>query len=227
MSRSRLAVAAAATALLLGGCGGSDDSGSEGPELESLSAAQLLDKAKTAIESEPSVSLTGEGTDGDTTIAIDMSYVEQDAEGSIAVGGDELRILRVDDENYFKAEDSFWQTMGGDQADLIIATIDGRWIRTSGEADFVELVSFAGREFMTNELLEPETPPEKGEPETVEGVDCLTLTSDSGTLYLAADDGRPIQIESQEEGNLMFSYDEQEAPEAPAESDVIASSELG
>lgn len=228
MVRSRVAAVAAAAALVLAGCGGSDEPAAKKADLSDLSASKLLVKAKAAVKSEPSISIKGEGVDEGSTIGLDVRYVDKDASGTITLNGDELQFLRVDDETYFKAGDSFWKSMGGDQADTIIAVINGRWIRTNGEKDFEELVSFADRSFLFDELLKPENTPTKGESKTVEGVKCLALEDGEGTLYLAADDGRPIQInDGTKGGNLTFSYEDQDAPKAPSASQILDSNEFG
>ena len=223
MLRSRVVAVAAAAALVLAGCGGSDKS-----DLSDLSVSKLLAKAKTAVASEKSVSISGEGKeDSGSTIGLDVHYVGKDASGKVSIDGDELRFLKVDEKTFFKAEDSFWKSMSGDQADTIIAVINGRWIQTHGEQDFADLVSFADRSFLADNVLKPDATPKKGDPKTVDGVKCLALEDGEGTLYLAADDARPIQIDDGKDGGILrFSYKDQEAPQAPASSQILDSSKF-
>ena len=223
MIRTRIAVPVVAIAILLAGCGGSDDG------LSDLSAAELLDKTKAAFKAEESVAIKGEGSDEGSTIAIDMSYVGKDSEGSIAIDGNEMQVLAVDGKTYFKATDAFWESMAPDQAEQIIAVVNDRWILTNNEPDFKDLASFADRTAFADELLKPESTPKLGDPKKVAGVDCLALDDEGDVLYVAKDDGRPIQIagEKGEGDDLNFTYDDAKAPEAPAKSEVLSTSVFG
>jgi hypothetical protein len=118
--------------------------------------------------------------------------------------------------------------MAGGQADAIISMVDGRWVSANSASGFEEFASFADRSFLVDEVLKPENTPTKGTSKTVEGVECLALDDGKeGTLYLAADDGRPIQIDDpKDQGDLTFSYEDQDAPKAPAASEVVDLSKL-
>jgi hypothetical protein len=228
MTRSRFAAVVAAAALVLAGCGGSDEPATKKADLSDLSASKLLAKAKAAVKSEDSITISGEGKDEGSTMSLDMHYVDEDAWGTIAFDSDELRVLRVDDQAFIKAGDSFWKSMVGDEAGAILSEIDGRWVIANAASGFGEFASFADRSFLADEMLKPENTPTRGESKTVEGVECLALDDgDEGTLYLAKDDGRPIQIDDGTEGGaLTFSYEDQDAPKAPAASDVVDLSRL-
>jgi len=233
MTRSRFAAVVAAAALVLAGCGGSDEptptkpkvAESKKPDLSNLSAKKLLDKAKAAVKSEASISMKGDTKAEGSTMSVDMHYSDEDAWGTLSYDGAELRVLRLD-ETFVKVNDSFWRSIGA--PDATITSVDGRWMNATGDSGFEQFLGFAERSFLADEVLKPENKMTKGEPKTVEGVESLALVDgDDGTLYVAADDGRPIQIDFAGNGGFVtFSYEDQETPKAPPASDVVKAPSL-
>lgn len=234
MTRSRFAAVVAAAALVLAGCGGSDEPSPKKPDqveptkadLSHLSASKLLDKAKTTVKSEASVSIKGGTKSEGTTMDVDVHYSDEDAWGTLSYDGAELRVLRLD-ETFVKANDAFWKSIG--ETDATISSVDGRWMNATGNSGFEQFLSFAERSFVADEVLKPENKVTKGESKTIEGVECVALVDgDDGTLYVAAEDGRPIQIDfAGDAGTVTFSYEDQETPKAPPASDVVDAPALG
>ncbi|MDQ3158334.1 MAG: hypothetical protein M3Q98_16705 [Actinomycetota bacterium] len=232
MIRPRMMAIAAAAVIALSGCGGSGDEPKAKPksDLSNLSANALLAKAKTQIEKESSVTIKGSGNDGGNEIGMNISYVAEDASGTVTLDGSEMTLLKVGEKAFFKAGDDFWKAQAGEEAAMIISLVDGRWIKADGSSDFADLVSLTQRSFLSEEILDPEGKVTKGTSKKIDGVDCLALNDDEeGTLYVASDNGRPIRLvgEGESQGNLNFSYDEVDAPKAPASADVVDLAALG
>lgn len=226
--RSRLVAALAAATLALTACGsssGSDDA--KKSDISSLSAEQIVAKAKKAAVSAKVLRMQGEGTEAGQSFSVDMTYVGEDADGSFSIDGNQLNLRKVGGETFFKADDEFWKAQVGKDADQVIAVINGRWIKTNGEADFADLIGFTDRETLLGDTLKAEGTVKKGKTKTVEGVECLGLDDTEGLLYVALDDARPIKIvPKSSEGGMTFAYDDAEAPKAPAASDVIDSAQF-
>lgn len=222
MIRPRMMVIATAALIALSGCGGSGDEPKA--DLSNLSANALLAKAKTQIEKQSSVTIDGSGNDGGNEIGMNISYTAKDASGTVTIDGSEMTLLKVGGRSFFKAEDEFWKAQAGEESATIIDLVDGRWIKADGDSDFADLVSLTNRSFLSEEILDPDGKVTKGKAKKVAGVDCLALNDDeAGTLYVASDDGRPIQLmgEGESQGDLSFSYDSVDAPKAPASADIV------
>jgi hypothetical protein len=230
--RIRLLSVLLATGLALAACG-SDSSdgakGSRGDTVSSLSADQILAKAKKAVASAEAVHIQGTGQDSGQSFDLDMTYVGDDAEGAFGIDGDHVNLVRVGGTTWFKADDAFWKAQLGSDAGKVITVINGRWIKTNGEADFDQLIAFADKDAFMTETLKPESTPTKGSTKTIDGEKCIELKDKEGSLWIALDDGRPVQLQSgasASDGLLRFSYEKADAPKAPSGSDVIDSAQF-
>ena len=213
----------------------SGQSSAPSSELAALSATDLLAKASAAV-AHTDVHVSGTAASDDQTVSLDMSYVGNDASGSMTMSGAKLTLLNVGGTTYFKADDAFWKTAAPSDADKIVAIVGDRWIKIDASAaDFREMASIATRDFLTSEVLTPSGTITKGEPKTIDGVNCLTLTDTdpkegNGVLYVDAADAKPIRIAPGEggdaKGELDFDYSPEAIPAAPAASDVLDFSAL-
>lgn len=229
MSRNR--IPAILTALLLGlallsGCGSSKD------DLSGLSTSKLLSKASAQVKNAKYVKIAGKVENSGNETALDLSYVGKDSHGTITLGGTTLELESVDGTTYFKPSDDFWkQQMGAKNAAQIIKVIDGRWIIADPKnQNFAQLVELASRDFVTKEILKPDSKVTKGKGKSVNGVDCITLDTSSGTLYLDQENARPVQIVgkgSDGAGKADFSYGKIDAPTAPAKDEQVDLAQLG
>ena len=234
MTRSRIAAMAAVAALVLAGCvsGDSDATGEESKksDLSGLSAPDLLSKAESVIEKKATVRMKGQGIEQGSDFVYDLSYVGDAAEGYVSIEGAKLRLLRIDGETYFKADDAFWRAQGGDEyANLVAEAIGDRWISIRGEEDFKFLEALARRSFITVELFQPTDALRKGEAKIIDGVNCLSLVDSEGTIFVTADDALPVQVnsnEGKEEAVVKFTYEDASSPRAPVASEIIDASKL-
>jgi len=204
-------------------------------DLAALSASELLAKVTAAVAHDD-VHISGTAVSDEQAVSLDMSYVGDDASGSMTVSGAKLALLNVDGVSYFKADEAFWKAAAPSDAEQVAALIGDRWIKVDPtDANFGEMASIATRKFLTTSVLKPTGSITKGEPKTIDGVNCLTLVDTdpkegNGLLYVDAADGKPIRIApgegSDSKGELDFDYSPPAIPPAPAASDVLDSSAL-
>jgi hypothetical protein len=212
-------------ALALGGCGGSSKT-----DLSNLSATKLLAKSKAALGGKEDVQISGSGSDSGNSVGIDLSYVGDDASGTVKLGNAEISLLTVGGGAWFKASDEFWKSQfSAKQATAVIAVVNGRWIKVDPtDASFKDMFSLAHRSGLDTGLLDPNGSVTKDKAKTIAGVPCLALKSSSGILYVDKANARPMEIDNAT-GNaskLTFSYKNEAAPTAPAAKDVLDYSEL-
>lgn len=212
----------------------SSPASSSSADVAALSADALFAKAKQTLGTKD-VHIKGTATESSEKVALDMSYVGQDATGSMTVNGGKLTLLTVGGSTYFKADQAFWKAADPTEASKILAIVGDRWIKIDPtDSSFGEMASMATRDFLTQDLLAPEGKITKGEPKTIEGVDCLALvdtnTANGGTLYVDSSDAKPIQVVpsagAKSGGELNFDYSAGTIPAAPAASDVLDFSAL-
>lgn len=209
-------------------------SASPSADLAALSADALFAKVKQTLGTKD-VHINGTATQGRQKISLDMSYVGQNASGSMTVDGGKLTLLTVDGATYFKADEAFWKSADPSEAKRIAALVGDRWIQIDPtDSSFTEMASMATRDFLTQDLLTPDGKIAKGDPKTIKGVNCLTLVdtskTDGGYLYVDAADAKPIQVApaagAKSGGELNFDYSPGAIPPTPAASDVLDFSAL-
>jgi hypothetical protein len=221
------------TALALGGaalagCGGSS---SGGKDLSDLSTTQLLDRAVAQVKKEKYVSVSGKIDDQGQETGLDLNYVGDDSRGTITLEGTTLELETVGGKTWFKPSDAFWnKQMGAKSAAQIIKIIDGRWIvAEASNQSFAQLIELASKDFVTKEILDPDSKVTKGKVTKVKGIDVIPLKTTDGTLYLDKSNARPVQIVgngSQGKGTADFSYDKIDPPTAPAAKDQVDLSKI-
>jgi hypothetical protein len=167
-------------------------------------------------------------------MSVDMTYKGKDAWGSINSGG-KLQLESIGGETYLKAEDAFWKSTLGTEANAAIALINGRWLKVDPhDSNFGSFDSFADKKAFISQLLSPAGTVTKGGTSKINGVNVVALvdsSKDGGTLYIDTATGRPVQIVpsgvTTDTGSINFSYEDPgAAPTAPAAGEVLDSAKL-
>ena len=244
---SRLAggLTAGLAALLLAGCGGSDDapaaaasssssapapatSSSAAPSTESRTGPQVATAAADALEKAGSAHVTGTVGSGAEAQSVDLQLQGEDVSGTINLGGQEVQLLSVGGVTYFQAGADFW-TGSGAPAEAA-AQLAGKWVIVPEEqaAEIGEL-TLGG---LADELRAP-TDGAIQDPVTTEqldGDDVLVLTqTGGGKLYVAADDPQyPVKIVTggaDSETTTLSGFGEKQTLTAPA--DALDLSQFG
>lgn len=223
MKRSRLATYAMgmAVAVTMTGCG---DSFADEPTKDVVAAAA---KAMGDLES---VHIDADITTDGTEVVMDLSLsTAGNCEGSVALNGGGLEVLRVDGDGWFKADDAFWETQAPEQAAQIIELTGGKWVvDTTGE-----YTSFCDLEGFLDEIATPDDDEdyEKDGTAEVDGDDAVKIKSDDSTTYVATDEPHHIlKVEGSgdDDGEATFSeFDEDVEVEAPSDDEVIDLEQLG
>ena len=157
-----------------------------------------------------------------------MSYGTVGSQGTMALAGDRVEILTVDNVLYMRAPDRFWRKQFGASADRALAILSGKWLKlTTTDKQFAEFSEFGSRDgFVRGMLDEWVTKPRKTGEKAIGGVPCLGLTATDGTLWINKVDARPVQLESAQgsstRGRMNFSdYNAVTEPNAPPNSMTI------
>ena len=185
-------VAVLAAALLLGGCG---SSGPKSNGLAAKTASQIIAAATAAAVGSTSVHVYGSGTQGGTTLALDLYLVAgKGGRGHINVNGLSFDIVRVGSTAYFRGDARFWKRFG---SSAVGALLKGRWLAESSTtgplASFSSLTDIA--KFFSS-VLGAHGTLSKLATSTVNGHSVVALNDakSGGVLYISAT-GEPYPLE--------------------------------
>lgn len=226
---SRSAIALAAAAAFLAGCGGSGKGGGEplstGPTDNGVSALapnEVLERSTTALKTAKSYRIKGNiNTDDGKKMDLDFRVVGSDLGGRLSVDGATVELLSVGGQQYIRPDAKFWQqNVGPDAAENIVKLMGEKWAKVPpGNKDFANMFGVAS----LDKLLKPDGSLTKGETQDIDGVKTIGLVDGSakgGTIYIATTgEPYPIRLQSKDatEGQLTFSdfgatFDDVQAP---------------
>ncbi|WP_028654544.1 hypothetical protein [Nocardioides sp. J54] len=234
-------------ALGLAACG-DDDSGSDGGGSGTGSSStrdyrdtpidEIGEDVEEAMDSLETVHLAGNFIDDEgQKILMDVTVSRSgDCEGSMTIEGvGSMEIISVGGASYFKADDAFWQSQGGDQASVITGLIGDKWTTDSTDpegfaelCDLDELLSELSSDDVAGDGSKVTGTQDVGGKETV----TVSFTSDdgnAGTAYVAADDPHYLlRMDVREEGAMGFSrFDEPLDVQKPADAEIFDLASLG
>lgn len=213
--RARLAlIPLALAAALLAGCATSTTPGvapttpaATDNGVSALSAQEILAKAVQAAEDARSFRMNGQISSEGETFKLDLLISGDNGSGSIELDGLTIEVLKVGADIYFKADQRFWETFGGDNAGAIYQLLKDKWVKAPAGESFSQFGAF----FDSSEFLQTAGSLTKGETKTVNGVPTIAIVDsdpkDGGTIYVATTgEPYPVRIESTSgEGAIDFS----------------------
>lgn len=180
--------------------------------------------------------IAGALSTGQQDIELDMALsTTGSCEGTIDTGSGSLELLGAGDQVWYRPDDAFWQQQAGEQAQLVIDQVKGRWVvAPAGDTGFAQ---FCNAEQLLSEMLkENDDTYEKGEVSDVDGTEAIAITN---TSQEAGPSTGYVQVEGEhyllkmereggeQDGSIVFSaFDEPVETTAPAEEDTIALEEL-
>lgn len=246
-----LCCAAAATAVLAAGCSSStpkpspaastpssSSASTSAVDLGALTPQQLSDKAKQALVTASSFRIVGTTTDTSGTTTFGMSYATTGSSGSVSAQGFTFQLIKSGESIFLKAPEAFWRKEFTSQpsatAALALQLVKDKWIKLgSSNKTFSSIATLADRRTFVRELTSSDNGPAqvKVAGKTIDGVDTIGLRSVDMTVYVSAQDAKPIEIDplpaSGATGRLTFSeYGAVPEPTAPPAAEVIDASKL-
>jgi hypothetical protein len=218
--------------------GGAAQSKSNG--VEKLTADQIIDKAKTALQAAPSVRLVADSDSTKMNLAVNK---DGDCAGTVSPDGTgSANIIKQGDDVYMKANDAFWKTVSPSEADTIETVIGDRYVKASASdpdfgfgAETCDLSDLSG-ELSHGTKGETDDKMTKGAVTTVEGVRVIELTgkdedgSDEQIYVSTVGPAYPIKFAGTEDGkpvSLTFKdYGKPVTTAVPSADDVLDASKL-
>ena len=227
--RVRMSALVIASALVLAACGGGSESGSD-EGVADLSATKILAAAEKQLGKAEFITMKGKGTDDEAggEFELDLAFAGETGSGSIASSGITFEVLKADGKSYFKAGKEFFDSSGAPAE--VVEAIGDKWVLIDpNDENFGEIANFLSKEEFVDEMLDPDGKVTKGKEKKVNGVDCIALDDEEGTLYVDKSDGKPVQLVSSKNDGaaLTFSYDKIDEAEAPSADEVVDLAQLG
>jgi len=193
----RTALCTAAVTLVVAACGSDNESSGDtatAPSAQSggvadQSAEQILAAAKDALASAESVRVSGNMSEGGSTIGLNLALdADAGGAGTVTIDGQLLELIVTPDTAYLKGDDAFYTSFGLEGAAQLLA---GKWLAMPADSpDAAELVQFADIESLAG-ILEAEGTISKGESNTINGVGAISLidegAADNGVLWVATE----------------------------------------
>lgn len=237
--RIRLLVQAATVAMALAGCGASTEtSGLNLPEYQGAqessavtgkSGDELVAGAQAALAEAESVTLSG-STQGsqEGPFGADLSFRGPDGSGTYSIGDLEFQILIVDGSSWYKGNQAAYASFGV-KTDSVTRKIADRWIIDGSSHPKLAQLEVAGtREELLDDFVSGRGAPTVTAETTIDGVAAVGLEDESGTLFVATDDLRPLAIvlKGDEGDGVRFSYGEVDKPSAPPQDQILDLADL-
>lgn len=222
------------------GSGSTDDTSSgssQSTDYEDTPIDQIGEDVEKAMDALETVHLAGNIIDDEgQKILMDVTVSRGgDCEGSLQIEGvGSMEILGVEGVSYFKADEAFWKSQGGEQASTILDLIGDKWTTDSTDPEgFAELCDL---DELLSDLNSDDVSGDDSKvtgTQDVSGKEAVTISFSSddgnqGTAYVAAEDPHYfLRFDVPEEGAMGFSrFDEPLDVQKPADSEIFDLSEL-
>lgn len=161
-----------------------------------LTATQILARAKTAFQRSGSVHVKGSGfSDGDQ-FALDMRIKgSAGGTGTLTINQQILTLTRIGGTLYVKADEAFWRSQTGSaDAGRLLA---GKYLKASmRDPNYAALGTFTDLAGVADGILTTAGPLTKGARRTIAGTPAIALVDrgkDGGTMYVALQ-GPPVPL---------------------------------
>lgn len=154
------------------------------------SASQVLSDSKSALFDTKAVHVSGQvGSASSSGTKIDLDFQGQDAQGTVAVNGTDLRLVKTSGSVYIKAPTTFWSQTAGTRA----SALGGKWIKVAASKvpglGNLTLQGIAASLNASGSALNPKT--SSG---TVAGQKAVIVTQKDGSQLFVADSGQPVPL---------------------------------
>lgn len=239
--RHRATMAAvAAGVLLLGGTAACSSGGTPAPSptpsptasptpngVERLDAEQILERTSVAANAAESVKVKATTAAQTGEAVLEMSLTKTGSQGKQS-GTNQLEIIASDGTLYLKGDQTFNEAVAGPTR---APELEGKWVSVPANdpqaSSFSSLTSSTA--FFTS-LLRAEGDPKKVAPKEVDGVRCVGLQSQAGTLWVSTiGEPYPVAVEARQAGQGRVTLSDWNAAVTitpPPADQVIPASEL-
>jgi hypothetical protein len=178
-----------------GATASSTGGGSAGNGVDSLSADEILAKAKTALSGADSVHVHGGGKSDGSAVTMDLKIKgSSGGTGRMSLNGANFEITRIDSTVYLRADEKFYTSRGIPAAQA--KTLSTKWIKGSTtDKNLAEVGQFTDIKQLTEALLTPDSTIKKGERKTVKGKNAIGISDDTGSTMWISLDGDPVPLQ--------------------------------
>jgi hypothetical protein len=226
MKKSTLATFAmgVAIAATMTGCGGDDGGG----DFADKSAKDIIKASSSDMENLKSVHLNADITSEGSNVTMDLSLdTDGNCEGTVGIEDGSAEVRSVGGESWFKADEAFWQSQAGDQADQIIGIVGDKWVVDPND----QFSTFCDLDGLLKDIGDPEgvEDAKTDGTEDVDGDEAVKVVGDDEgsetTAFIAVDEPHyilKVEVTGDDEGEATFSdFDEDVEVEAPGDDEVI------
>lgn len=236
LGTNALRAALVATALVgVAACGSGDSDG--GDDFTDQSATEIKDATIKDMKAVKSLTMDGTVEQGGQEIKLNLSAdTDGTCAGEISQQGWTAEFIGGD-ETFIKANEDFWRSNFGANADQILALVGDKWAKVPEEAaasfdSFCDLDSFIS-EFTKDD---DDSDVKKGDTDEVDGEDAIIIegTTDDGDpskAWIAVDGKhRILKLEGEGDAKISFAftdYDEPVDADAPPSDEVVDLSQQG
>jgi len=188
-----------------------------------LPAEEIVARSQAALGRVSSYRMSGVMTNQGQTAKIDLRNGGHNVKGIIEIDGQALEILRIGEDLYMKASDTFWKQFIPSQQQNVLALLSGKYVKVDASNESFSALTEA---FDVSEIVKTDGAVTKASPTVINGTPAIGLVSGEqhSTLYVATvGEPTPLRIEGQSgQGNIDFTdYDKPIEFAAPASSEVF------
>lgn len=220
----RAALPLAALAPLLGGCGETSKTKSNG--IESKSPTAIVEAAKKAADEATAVHVSGAIKSNGTPVTLDLSLVSgKGGSGKLSEGGLSFELIRIGSTAYIKGSEAFYKHFGGSAT---ASLLKGKWLKAPTTSEqFSMLATITDPRKLLDMTLASHGKLEKAKTTTVNGQEAVPVRdlTQGGTLYVSTI-GKPYPVQitkgGSSGGSIAFDkWDEPVELKAPASSETV------
>ncbi len=189
---------------------------------------EILAEAKAALAAAEFVTLEGETTGQGTTLRADLAFAGPDGTGIYGFGAGTFAILVVDGRSWYRGDKAAYKAFGGD-TDALARKIDGRWIVDGSKNRRLAQLEVAGtRAALLDDFIDGGGGETRGADVEVDGVEAVTIESESGSVVVAKDTALPLRLrlDGDEGEGIVFSYGTVAKPKPPRADRILDLADL-
>ncbi|MGH3341562.1 MAG: hypothetical protein ACRDPK_01525 [Carbonactinosporaceae bacterium] len=198
--------------------------------VDELPARKVVDRAREAAKSAPSVRVAGELVSAEGPLRVDMRFQgSEGATGRLTQGGESIEVLRVGRDLYLKGNKGFYRSVrAGDAAELL----EGKYLRVPAQGgEFAGLAALTRVDTLIDAALPDTGKFSMAESEWVRDTYAIGVRvreADEGGVLFVSLEGKPYPLQiasldgSEAAGSIDFlDYGRQVSLEKPAKGEVV------